>query len=379
MRRHGPGFGRRGSGAPEDGVVEAPTAKVEQMPENARMDTVLPGATPARTSPWRLCVAPMMDWTDRHCRAFHRVVAPGARLYTEMLHAQALVHGDVARLLAQAPGERPTALQLGGSEPRALAVAARIGERAGFDEINLNVGCPSERVQAGRFGACLMLEPGLVADCVRAMQDAVGVPVTVKCRIGVDDQDGEADLDRFVDGLARTTNLAVLVVHARKAWLKGLSPHENRTVPPLDYGRVHRLKQRHAELTVVINGGLVDVPTSLAQLAHVDGVMLGRAAYHDPYVLALLDAALRGVEPPSRAGILRALRPYIDAECLRGTPLKHITRHLLGLYQGQPGARRYRRLLTEAAVRKEATWDLLEQALSQVDESASVITNEAGS
>ena len=348
------------------------------MPENGEMNTVLPGATPTRTSPWRLCVAPMMDWTDRHCRAFHRVVAPGARLYTEMLHARALLHGDVARLLAQAPGERPTALQLGGSEPRELAAAARIGERAGFDEINLNVGCPSERVQAGRFGACLMLEPGLVADCVRAMQDAMGVPVTVKCRIGVDDQDGEADLDCFVDGLVRTTNLGVLVVHARKAWLKGLSPHENRTVPPLDYGRVHRLKERHAELTVVINGGLVDAPTSLAQLAHVDGIMLGRAAYHDPYVLALLDATLRGVEPPSRAGILRALRPYVETECSRGTPLKHISRHLLGLYQGQPGARRYRRLLTEAAVGKDTTWDRIEQALAQVGASVSVVTSGSG-
>lgn len=337
------------------------------MPDNARMNAVVPQPAPVAASPWRLCVAPMMDWTDRHCRAFHRVLAPGARLYTEMLHAQALLHGDVAHLLAQAPGERPTALQLGGSEPQALATAARIGERAGYDEINLNVGCPSERVQAGRFGACLMLEPQLVADCVRAMQDAVGVPVTVKCRIGVDAQDSEADLDRFVDGLVRTTGLGVLVVHARKAWLKGLSPHENRTVPPLDYARVRRLKQRHPGLTVVLNGGLVDVPTCLAQLAHVDGVMLGRAAYHDPWVLATLDAALRGAALPSRAEALRALSPYIDAERARGTQLRHITRHLLGLYHGQPGARGFRRVLTDGAARPDAGWALVEQALAQVE------------
>jgi len=327
--------------------------------------TALP--LPASTSPWRLCVAPMMDWTDRHCRAFHRVLAPGARLYTEMLHAQALLHGDVAHLLAQAPGERPTALQLGGSEPQALAAAARIGARAGYDEINLNVGCPSARVQAGRFGACLMLEPALVADCVHAMQDAVSVPVTVKCRIGVDDQDDEADLDRFVDGLVHATDLGVLVVHARKAWLKGLSPHENRTLPPLDYARVHRLKRRHPSLTVVLNGGLLDVATARAQLAHVDGVMLGRAAYHDPWVLACLDAELRGVQPPARATALRALKPYVESELARGMPLRHITRHVLGLYLGRPGARRFRRLLTEGALHQEAGWELIEQALVLVE------------
>ena len=325
----------------------------------------LPALAPA--SPWRLCVAPMMDWTDRHCRAFHRVLAPGARLYTEMLHAQALLHGAAAHLLEQAPGERPTALQLGGSDPLQLAAAARIGAAHGYDEINLNVGCPSERVQAGRFGACLMREPALVADCVRAMQDAVSIPVTVKCRIGVDEQDAEADLDRFVETLLRRTRLRVLIVHARKAWLSGLSPAENRSVPPLDYARVYRLKQRHPQLTVVLNGGLTDAAAAQAQLAHVDGVMLGRAAYHDSWVLACLDAELRGVPPPLRADALRALRPYVESELARGTALKHITRHLPGLYLGQPGARRFRRVLTEGAVRADAGWGLIEQALAQVE------------
>ena len=331
------------------------------------MHAAVPLPAPAPASPWRLCVAPMMDWTDCHCRAFHRVLAPGARLYTEMLHAQALLHGAAAHLLAQAPGERPTALQLGGSDPLQLAAAARIGVAHGYDEINLNVGCPSERVQAGRFGACLMREPALVADCVRAMQDAVSIPVTVKCRIGVDEQDAEADLDRFVETLLRRTRLRVLIVHARKAWLSGLSPAENRSVPPLDHARVYRLKQRHPQLTVVLNGGLTDAAAAQAQLAHVDGVMLGRAAYHDPWVLACLDAELRGVPPPLRADALRALRPYVESELARGTALKHITRHLLGLYLGQPGARRFRRVLTEGAVRADAGWGLIEQALAQVE------------
>jgi tRNA-dihydrouridine synthase A len=220
-------------------------------------------------------------------------------------------------------------------------------------------------VQAGRFGACLMREPALVADCVRAMQDAVGIPVTVKCRIGVDEQDAEADLDRFVEVLLRGSDLRVLIVHARKAWLSGLSPAENRSVPPLDYARVYRLKQRHPQLTVVLNGGLTDAAAAQAQLAHVDGVMLGRAAYHDPWVLASLDAALRGVQPPARAAALRALRPYVESELARGTALKHITRHLLGLYHGRPGARRFRRLLTEGTPRPG--WESIEQALALVE------------
>lgn len=342
-------------------------ARPRRMLDNARMHAAAPLPMPAAASPWRLCVAPMMDWTDRHCRALHRVLAPSARLYTEMLHAQALLHAAAERLLMQAPGERPTALQLGGSDPAALAAAARVGEGAGYDEINLNVGCPSERVQAGRFGACLMLEPALVADCVRAMQDAVQVPVTVKCRIGVDQQDSEADLDRFVETLLRRTRLQVLIVHARKAWLQGLSPHENRSVPMLDYARVQRLKRRHPELIMVLNGGLLDVASSRAQLDAVDGVMLGRAAYHDPWVLACLDAELRGVQPPARAAALRAFKPYVESELARGTPLKHITRHVLGLYLGQPGARQFRRVLSEGATQARAGWALIEQALAVVE------------
>ena len=229
----------------------------------------------------RLCVAPMMDWTDRHCRYFHRILSPHARLYTEMVTSAALVRGGQLRLLEHSQQEHPVALQLGGSEPEELAQAARLGARAGYDEINLNVGCPSDRVQSGRFGACLMREPGLVGECVRAMREAVDVPVTVKCRIGVDDQDDYADLQHFT-GAMLEAGLGVLVVHARKAWLKGLSPKENREVPPLDYARVYRLKREFPQLVVVINGGITTVEAVRAHLAHVDGVMLGRAAYHDP-------------------------------------------------------------------------------------------------
>ncbi|HET8763724.1 MAG TPA: tRNA dihydrouridine(20/20a) synthase DusA [Rhodanobacter sp.] len=311
---------------------------------------------------WRLSVAPMMDWTDRHCRYFHRLLAPHARLYTEMVTSAALVRGGALRLLAHDPAEHPLALQLGGSEPAELAAAARLGAQAGCDEVNLNVGCPSDRVQSGRFGACLMREPALVADCVKAMQDAVEVPVTVKCRIGVDDQDEYADLQRFTATMV-DAGVRVLIVHARKAWLKGLSPKENREVPPLDYPRVHRLKQDFPALVVAINGGLTTLAQVRAELDHVDGVMLGRAAYHDPYLLAQLDHALYGTPLPSREEVLARLRPYIEAELARGTALKHITRHLLGLYQGEPGARGFRRRLSEESHLAGADWALIESAL----------------
>lgn len=329
------------------------------------METSTPPAV-ATDSPWRLCVAPMMDWTDRHCRAFHRVLAPHARLYTEMVHAQALLHGDRARLLAHDASEHPLALQLGGSEPHELAAAAAIGAAAGYDEINLNVGCPSDRVQAGRFGACLMREPARVADCVRAMRDAVTLPVTVKCRIGVDEQDAYADLQRFAAMMA-TAGVGTLIVHARKAWLSGLSPKENREVPPLDYARVHRLQREFPGLTVVINGGIVAVATVREHLAQVHGVMLGRVAYHEPWVLAQTDAALWGATPPARADALRALRPYVEAELARGTALRHMARHWLGLYQGLPGARRFRRLLGEQGRAAGADWSLVERALAAVE------------
>ena len=329
------------------------------------METAAPPAI-AADSPWRLCVAPMMDWTDRHCRAFHRVLAPHARLYTEMVHAQALLHGDRARLLAHDASEHPLALQLGGSEPHELAAAAAIGAAAGCDEINLNVGCPSDRVQAGRFGACLMREPALVADGVRAMRDAVAVPVTVKCRIGVDEQDAYADLQHFATTMV-AAGVEALIVHARTAWLSGLSPQENRELPPLDYARVYRLQRDFPELTLVINGGIVSVAAVREHLTQMHGVMLGRVAYHEPWVLAQTDAALWGTLLPARADALRALRPYVEAELARGTALRHMARHWLGLYQGLPGARSFRRLLGEQGRAAGADWSLVERALVAVE------------
>src|SRR5690606_2207156 len=316
----------------------------------------------------RLSVAPMMDWTDSHCRVFHRLLAPSARLYSEMVHANAVIHGDRTKLLAMDPVEHPVALQLGGSEPALMAQAARIGAEHGFDEVNLNCGCPSDRVQAGRFGACLMREPALVADGVAAMIAAVAssarpVPVTVKCRLGVDD---DHDFDRFmafIDAVA-DAGCRMFVVHARNAWLKGLSPKENREVPPLRYDWAYRLKRERPALQVVVNGGIASLVESLAHLDHVDGAMLGRAAYHQPYTPHLVDAALRGADPQPRADLLRALRPYAVAQLDRGVPLRHISRHILGLFHGQPGGRAYRQVLSEGAHLPGAGWDLVERALA---------------
>ncbi|HEY8521807.1 MAG TPA: tRNA dihydrouridine(20/20a) synthase DusA [Gammaproteobacteria bacterium] len=301
-----------------------------------------------------LCVAPMMERTDRHCRYFLRLLAPHARLYTEMVTAQAVLRGDRRRLLAFHPAEHPVALQLGGSKPAELAAAARAGEAEGYDEINLNVGCPSDRVQAGCFGAALMLEPQRVADCVAAMRAAVRVPVTVKTRLGVDDRDSYEYLAAFVAGLA-AAGCRTVIVHARKAWLKGLSPKENREIPPLDYARVHRLKRDFPELEVIINGGLRDAASAAAQLAHVDGVMLGRAAYDDPWLMRELDERLFGAcpecaasgrsRPAMRARAAEAYLAYVADELAAGTPLKAMTRHVMGLYAGRPGARRWRRAL----------------------------------
>ncbi|WP_279362203.1 tRNA dihydrouridine(20/20a) synthase DusA [Xanthomonas sacchari] len=316
-----------------------------------------------------ISVAPMMDWTDRHCRVFHRLLAPSARLYTEMVHANAVVLGDRARLLDFDAAEHPLALQLGGSEPALLAQAARIGQDWGYDEINLNCGCPSDRVQAGRFGACLMREPALVAECVAAMVSAVDIPVTVKCRLGVDQDDDYAVFLAFVDQVA-AAGCGLFVVHARNAWLQGLSPKENREVPPLRYDWAHRLKRERPHLQVVLNGGLAAVETAQAQLQAVDGVMLGRAAYHDPYVLHRLDAALTGAALRPRAELLRALRPYVEARLAEGLALKHITRHLLGLFHGQPGGRAFRQVLSEGAHRPGADWALLERALAVTDGAA---------
>ena len=319
---------------------------------------------------WRLCVAPMMDWTDRHCRYFHRLLSPHARLYTEMVTAAALTHGDRLHLLEHDQAEHPVALQLGGAEPDDLAQAARYGTQAGYDEINLNVGCPSDRVQSGRFGACLMREPQLVADCVRAMIDAVNVPVTVKCRIGVDEQDEYAGLQRFAETMI-DVGVRALIVHARKAWLQGLSPKENREIPPLNYERVYRLKRELPQLAVIINGGIVEENAARAHLQHVDGLMLGRLAYHDPYALARIDAMLFGGTLIPREQALRAMRPYVEAELARGTKLKHIARHLLGLYHGQSGGRAFRRVLSEGAHCDDAGWEVIEAALAAVRPAAS--------
>jgi len=315
---------------------------------------------------WRLSVAPMMDWTDRHCRYFHRQLAPGARLYTEMVHAQAVLHGDRERLLGYDAIERPLALQLGGSEPEALAEATRIAASLGFDEVNLNVGCPSDRVQAGRFGACLMREPSLVAECIAAMRTAVAqtaVDVTVKCRLGVDEVEDYAVFRAFVDAIAMT-GCKVFAVHARKAWLQGLSPKENREVPPLRYDWVYRLKRERPDLTVLINGGIARVEDALAHLEHVDGVMLGRVAYHDPYVLHRLDNALTGASDRPREELLLRMRPYVEMQLSRGAALKHIVRHVLGLFHGQPGGRAFRQVLSEGAHKPGADWALVERALA---------------
>ncbi|MBI1196942.1 MAG: tRNA dihydrouridine(20/20a) synthase DusA [Phenylobacterium sp.] len=314
----------------------------------------------------RLSVAPMMDWTDRHCRVLHRMLTRRALLYTEMLTTGAVLHGDRERLLAFSDVEHPVALQLGGSEPAELAEAARIGEARGYDEINLNVGCPSDRVQSGRFGACLMREPELVAECVAAMGAAVKVPVTVKCRIGVDDQDPEESLFGLVD-LCAKAGVTQFTVHARKAWLKGLSPKENRDVPPLDYPLVWRLKRERPDLTIVINGGIGSLDEAEEHLKHVDGVMLGRAAYHTPAILAEADARIFGeggaVDP---FAAVAAYRDYVAAELARGTHLAAMTRHMLGLFHGRPGARTWRRILTVEGVKPGAGLAVIDEALSAI-------------
>ncbi|MBL8540499.1 MAG: tRNA dihydrouridine(20/20a) synthase DusA [Betaproteobacteria bacterium] len=320
----------------------------------------------ATRSPHRLCTAPMMDWSDRHCRYFFRLLAPHARLYTEMVTTGALLHGDVERHLRFDRAESPVALQLGGSEPDALAACARLGAAQGYDEINLNCGCPSERVQQGAFGACLMREPELVADCVRAMQEVVRVPVTVKHRLGVDAIESFDFVERFVKVVA-DAGCDTFIVHARNAILSGLSPKGNRSVPRLRYDDVYRLKREFPQLAIVVNGG-VDAPSaSAAHLTRVDGVMLGRAAYHDSYLLAALDAQLFGGSPASRADVVRAMASYAAREAASGTPLRAIVRHMLGLYQGQPRARLWRRLLSDPSRLASHDPRLLLEALALVE------------
>ncbi len=322
----------------------------------------------------RLSIAPMMDWTDRHCRAFHRALTTRALLYTEMVTAPAVIHGDRQRLLGFDPVEHPVALQLGGSDPRELAEAARIGEGFGYDEINLNVGCPSDRVQSGRFGACLMQEPALVAECMAAIDEAVSVPATVKCRIGVDDQDPEVALFALVDACA-AAGVEVFVIHARKAWLQGLSPKENRDVPPLDYGLVRRLKRERPHLSISLNGGVASLDEAEAHLdaadgVQLDGVMLGRAAYHEPAILGQADRRLFGAatgDVDAFEAIAR-YRPYMAARLAEGVHLPAMTRHMLGLMHGRAGARAFRRILTVESVRPGAGLEVLDRAVEAVRE-----------
>ncbi|MFG1480806.1 tRNA dihydrouridine(20/20a) synthase DusA [Xanthobacter sp. V4C-4] len=316
---------------------------------------------------FKFSVAPMMDWTDRHCRAFHRIFSRHARLYTEMVTAPAVIHGDRARLLGFGAQEHPVAVQLGGSDPAQLAEAAAICADFGYDEVNLNVGCPSDRVQGGNFGACLMREPQLVGDCVAAMKARVAVPVTVKCRIGVDDQDPEAALDHLADAVVAAGTDA-LIVHARKAWLKGLSPRENRDIPPLDYDRVRRLKQRLPHVPIAVNGGITDIDAGLSAAAGLDGMMLGRAAYHDPELLHQVDPRLFGAPAPvaDTYAALEAFEPYVAAHLEAGGRLSDITRHMLGLFGGKRGSRLYRRHLSTLAVAPGAGLEVLRDAVDHV-------------
>ncbi|MBI1261461.1 MAG: tRNA dihydrouridine(20/20a) synthase DusA [Rhizobiales bacterium] len=315
----------------------------------------------------KISVAPMMDWTDRHDRYFLRLISARALLYTEMVTSGAILHGDRQHLLGFDQSEHPVALQLGGSDPADLAEAARIGVDFGYDEINLNVGCPSDRVQSGRFGACLMREPALVADCVATMRKAVSVPVTVKCRIGVDEQDPGEALPNMARAVA-DAGCETLIVHARKAWLEGLSPKENRDIPPLEYERVYALKREMPALEIIINGGITTLDEAEAYLAHVDGVMIGRAAYQSPWVLADVDRRFYGVAAPprSREDVIKALLPYVEAELAKGTHLHAITRHILGLFQACPGARAFRRYISENATQAGADADVIRHALDCV-------------
>jgi tRNA-dihydrouridine synthase A len=320
----------------------------------------------------RLCVAPMMDWTDRHCRFFHRLLTPSALLYTEMVTSGAVLHGDRDRLLAYSAEEHPLALQLGGSEPDELARCACIAAELAYDEVNLNVGCPSDRVQRGRFGACLMLEPTLVRDCVAAMRDAVTLPVTVKTRLGVDHHDSYGWFRDFV-GCVAESGCSVFIVHARKAWLSGLSPKQNREVPELRHDWVYRLKREFPELTLVVNGGIATIQDVDRHLARVDGVMLGRAAYHRPWILAELQQHLFGEPgPASREEAVQVLSEYIRRQCASGIPVKHISRHALGLFQGMPGAKRWRRYISQHAHLDPNNDRLLLQALDVMGAPAEV-------
>jgi tRNA-dihydrouridine synthase A len=337
------------------------------LPHDADQNPGMTGQTPTGDPRRTFAIAPMMDWSDHHCRFFWRLLTREALLYTEMVTTGALIHGDRERFLHFNPEEHPVALQLGGSEPADLARCARWAEEWGYDEVNLNCGCPSDRVQSGMFGACLMAHPQLVADCVKAMTDACDLPVTVKHRIGIDDMESFDELAGFVDTVAQG-GCSVFIVHARKAWLQGLSPKENREIPPLNYPWVYRLKREFPHLTVVINGGIQTLEECSQHLAQVDGVMMGREAYQNPWMLAEVDSLLYGMDNPARCrdDVIRALLPYVERQLARGVRLNHISRHILGLYQGVPGARKFRRHLSENAYRKEAGIEVLNEAFARV-------------
>ncbi|MDE2383016.1 MAG: tRNA dihydrouridine(20/20a) synthase DusA [Alphaproteobacteria bacterium] len=316
----------------------------------------------------------MMEWTDRHCRVFHRTLTRAAVLYTEMVTAMAVIHGDRQKLLGFDAVEHPAVLQLGGSNPAQLAEAARIGESFGYDEINLNCGCPSDRVQGGNFGACLMASPELVAECFAAMQSAVKIPITIKCRIGIDDQDEERALDEFVSAVA-AAGCKSFIIHARKAWLQGLSPKENREIPPLNYGRVLRLKAANPHLAISLNGGLQTVAQGLPYLDALDGLMLGRVAYHNPWQLTAVDPAFSGQPAPvaTRREAALAMLPYIERHLSTGAPLHHVTRHMLGLYHAQAGGRFWRQVLTVEGQKRGAGVEVIHQALAVVEEQAAKV------
>jgi tRNA-dihydrouridine synthase A len=347
---------------------------MESKNQPVTKDAARSAGTPRRV----FSIAPMMDWTDRHCRALHRLLTRRALLYTEMLTTGAVMHGDRDRLLGFDAAEHPVALQLGGADPQALAESARIGADFGYDEINLNCGCPSDRVQDGRFGACLMAEPDHVARCVDAMKSAVRVPVTVKCRIGIDEQDPAQSLFAFAAAV-RAAGADALIVHARKAWLKGLSPRENREVPPLDYPLVYRLKAAHPDFEIVINGGIGSVEQARNTLARVDGAMMGRAAYQEPWRLLAVDPILFGEPAPfqSAKDAALAFMPYIERELSRGQRLHAITRHMLGLFRAVPGARAFRRHLATAGIQPAADAQVLADALTLVADGAFQVTNAA--
>lgn len=320
------------------------------------------------TAPSHLfCVAPMMDWTDRHCRYFLRLISKHALLYTEMVSCGALLHGDRERFLKFDAAEQPVAIQLGGSDPQELAECARIAEQAGYVEINLNVGCPSDRVQQGRIGACLMADPGLVADCVDAMSSAVSIPVTVKSRIGIDDMDSDEALASFIREVS-AAGCSSFIIHARIAILQGLSPKQNREIPPLNYERVYAMKARFPELEIILNGGISNLQEARQHLMRVDGVMLGREAYQQPYILSQVDRELfnAGPDSPDRLQILEKLLPYVARELENGTALRHITRHLLGLFHGQPAGKKFRRYLSENAYSQDAGLHVLKAAMQLV-------------